>query len=362
MTQPLLTFLFSLHTSLGAYLYFTSLHTSRSWSLDSVFNACVACLHQSMGLMHCSRDPQTSFFSKIFIKNWFHGTIHTFKNSQNTIAHAWHLTPRHLATNPMTQPLLTFFLSLHTSLGAYLYFTSLHTSRSWSLDSIFNACVACLHLSVGHVHCSRDPQTSFFIKIFIKTWSHGTIHIFKNSQNTIAHTWHLTPRHLATNPMTQPLLTFFFSLHTSLGAYLYFTSLHTSRSWSLDSVCIGQWVSCTVHETHKPLFSSKFSLKLGPTALFTYLKTHKIQLHTLDTKLLTLWHNHSWLSFFHFTLVLMLTRTSPHFTRLGLGVWIAVSILVLCVCVCQWAPCTVHGTYKPLFSGKFSLRVRLFWV
>ena len=230
MTQPLLTFLFSLHTSLGAYLYFTSLHTSRSWSLDSVFNACVACLHQSMGLMHCSRDPQTSFFSKIFIKNWFHGTIHTFKNSQNTIAHAWHLTPRHLATNPMTQPLLTFFLSLHTSLGAYLYFTSLHTSRSWSLDSIFNACVACLHLSVGHVHCSRDPQTSFFIKIFIKTWSHGAIHIFKNSQNTIAHTWHQ-----AFNPMTQPLLTFFFSLHTSLDAYPYFTSLHTSRSWSLDS-------------------------------------------------------------------------------------------------------------------------------
>ena len=34
----------------------------------------------SMGLMHCSQDPQISFFNKTFIKNWFHGTIHIFKN------------------------------------------------------------------------------------------------------------------------------------------------------------------------------------------------------------------------------------------------------------------------------------------
>ena len=30
--------------------------------------------------VHCSRDLQTSFFSKTFIKNGSHGTIHTFKN------------------------------------------------------------------------------------------------------------------------------------------------------------------------------------------------------------------------------------------------------------------------------------------
>ena len=33
---------------------------------------------------------------------------------------------------------------------------------------------------VGLVHCSRDPQTSFFNKNFIKNESHDTIYIFKN--------------------------------------------------------------------------------------------------------------------------------------------------------------------------------------
>ena len=33
---------------------------------------------------------------------------------------------------------------------------------------------------VGPVHCSRDVQTSFFNKIFIKNGSHDTIYIFKN--------------------------------------------------------------------------------------------------------------------------------------------------------------------------------------
>ena len=33
---------------------------------------------------------------------------------------------------------------------------------------------------VGSVYCSRDPQTSFFNKIFIKNGSYSTIHIFKN--------------------------------------------------------------------------------------------------------------------------------------------------------------------------------------
>ena len=39
----------------------------------------------SMDPVHCSWDPQTSFFSKIFIKNGFHGIIHTFKNYFATI-------------------------------------------------------------------------------------------------------------------------------------------------------------------------------------------------------------------------------------------------------------------------------------
>ena len=38
-----------------------------------------------VGPMHCSRDPQTSFFSNFFIKNEFYGIIHTFKNYFATV-------------------------------------------------------------------------------------------------------------------------------------------------------------------------------------------------------------------------------------------------------------------------------------
>ena len=38
---------------------------------------------------------------------------------------------------------------------------------------------------VGHVHCSRDLQTSFFSKTFIKNGSYGTIHTFKNYFATV---------------------------------------------------------------------------------------------------------------------------------------------------------------------------------
>ena len=34
----------------------------------------------SVGPVYCSRDPQILLFSNFFIKNGFHGTIHTFKN------------------------------------------------------------------------------------------------------------------------------------------------------------------------------------------------------------------------------------------------------------------------------------------
>ena len=38
-----------------------------------------------------------------------------------------------------------------------------------------------------------------------------------------------------------------------------------------------QWVSCTVHWTHKFYFSITFSTKMGPMALFTYLKIILLQ-------------------------------------------------------------------------------------
>ena len=43
------------------------------------------------------------------------------------------------------------------------------------------------------------------------------------------------------------------------------------------AVVFFQWVLCTVHGTHKPLFSTKLSLKIGHTALFTHLKIILLQ-------------------------------------------------------------------------------------
>ena len=45
----------------------------------------VWCLCPNLGPVHCSRDPQTHFFNKIFIKNRFHNAIHTFKNDFITL-------------------------------------------------------------------------------------------------------------------------------------------------------------------------------------------------------------------------------------------------------------------------------------
>ena len=45
----------------------------------------VWCLCPNLGPVHCSRDPQTHFFNKIFIKNRFHDTIYTFKNYFTTV-------------------------------------------------------------------------------------------------------------------------------------------------------------------------------------------------------------------------------------------------------------------------------------
>ena len=42
-----------------------------------------------------------------------------------------------------------------------------------------------LHYLVCPVHCSRDPQISFFNKTFIKNGSHSTIHTFKNYFATV---------------------------------------------------------------------------------------------------------------------------------------------------------------------------------
>ena len=44
-----------------------------------------------------------------------------------------------------------------------------------------------------------------------------------------------------------------------------------------------QWVSYAVHETHKPLFSIKFLLKMDSTSFFTHLKIILLQCFQFST-------------------------------------------------------------------------------
>ena len=55
---------------------------THSVHLDS---KCICHLRPNLGLVHYLRDLQISFFSKIFINNESHGTIHIFKNYFTTV-------------------------------------------------------------------------------------------------------------------------------------------------------------------------------------------------------------------------------------------------------------------------------------
>ena len=61
--------------------------------------------------------------------------------------------------------------TVHSARDLLAFWTSTH----WSEMALF----------VGPMHCSRDPQTSFFTQTLITNGSHSTIHIFKNYFATI---------------------------------------------------------------------------------------------------------------------------------------------------------------------------------
>ena len=63
--------------------------------------------------VHCSWDPQTSFFSNFFIKNRSHGTIHTFKNYFATVfsVFSFQLYPNGSFSNNSFFSILLCFLS-----------------------------------------------------------------------------------------------------------------------------------------------------------------------------------------------------------------------------------------------------------
>ena len=96
------------------------------------------------------------------------------------------------------------------------------------------------------MHCSRDSQTSLFSNFFIKNGSHGTIHTFKNYFVTM-------------------FLVFSFQLYPN-GPLV-----------TISNKLVTNFISCTIHGTHKHHFSATFSLKMGPTVLFTHLKIILLQ-------------------------------------------------------------------------------------
>ena len=61
------------------------------------------------------------------------------------------------------------------------------------------------------------------------------------------------------------ILSFFFFLRRAFHVHC---GSHTGRE---SKIMFLQWVSCTIHGTHK-YFIKKSTLKLNPTVLFTYLK------------------------------------------------------------------------------------------
>ena len=60
----------------------------------------------SVGLVYCSRDPQTSFLTKTLIKNGSHGIIYIFKNYFVTVFSIFNFQQNKLYPN---RPLVSVF-------------------------------------------------------------------------------------------------------------------------------------------------------------------------------------------------------------------------------------------------------------
>ena len=85
------------------------------------------------------------------------------------------------------------------------------------------------------------------------------------------------------------MCTFFFNLKISKICvfYVYFFNIRLDLFFIEGvyvAVVVFQWVPCIVYRTHKPLFSTKLSLKMGLTALFTHLKIILLQCFQFSVK------------------------------------------------------------------------------
>ena len=77
-----------------SFFFFFFPHAFQRQNLAKTATAHALCMNSSqnfllfstsVGLIHCSRDPQTSLFSNFFIKNGSRNTIYTFKNYFTTV-------------------------------------------------------------------------------------------------------------------------------------------------------------------------------------------------------------------------------------------------------------------------------------
>ena len=67
---------------------------------------------------------------------------------------------------------------------------------------------------------------------------------------------------------------FFFSMRFRDKIWLKRQCMNSNQIFNFSA---HQWVSCTIHRTHKLHFLATFSLKMGLTILFTYLKIILLQ-------------------------------------------------------------------------------------
>ena len=154
-----------------------------------------------IGHVHCSWDSQTFFLVKTFIKNGSHGTIHILNNYFVIVFSVFSFQKNKKYPNtPIVYACVWIaflvlrlrFPSSSFLLFIFIFFIEkcisrgiLSISGSYALctgptTSLSSKILTRMCLSVGPVHYSRDPQTFFFNKTFIKNGSHGTIHTFKN--------------------------------------------------------------------------------------------------------------------------------------------------------------------------------------
>ena len=148
--------------------------------------------------------------------------------------------------------------------------------RLWDLWLLFMQCswTVAAKFDFSHffqqisAHCAlfTDPQISLFNYFFIKNGSHDTIHTFKNYfaivffsfQFSAVSKWTLSNRLGTTETQCVCISMFFFSLLRSMFQCFPMGPVHCS--WDLQTY-----------------FSTKFLLKMGPTALFTHLKIILLQ-------------------------------------------------------------------------------------